>query len=237
MPGKSVRQGEAVSILDEKCNVSINSHNLASSSIVDLVPNPYLNRGYVMAIKLNGIWDEGYAIDNHTVTSIPIGEDQHGHMQFQTVRTTLGELLYQYKYKNNRECLDEIIELSKPFIIQWLGHKNITSVLPAPPSNKNRSYQPVYEMAKKIAYVLGAAYNENVLAKCSVTQSKDLTAREKEKIGGTITKRAMAKRNQNVLLVDDLYQSGATLRECVKELRRDPHIGDIYVLTITKTKG
>lgn len=189
-----------------------------------------------MAIKLNGIWDEGYAIDNHTVLSIPIGEDPHGHMQFNTVRTRIGELVYQYKYKNNNRCLDEIIELSKPFIIQWLENKNITSVLPVPPS-KNRLVQPVFEIAKRIALILGAAYNEDVLLKCSVAQSKNLTTQDKEKIGGTIAKRVMAKRNQNVLLVDDLYQSGATLSECVKELRKDQHIGNIYVLTITKTKG
>ncbi|GAB1475527.1 hypothetical protein MASR2M70_03590 [Bacillota bacterium] len=145
-------------------------------------------------------------------------------------------MVYQYKYRNDRGSLDEIIELSKPFIIQWLGHKSITSVLPAPPS-KNRSFQPVYELAKKIVYILGATYNENILLKSSLTQSKNLTALEKEKIGGTITKEAMARRDQNILLIDDLYETGTTLNECVKELRKDSNIHKAYVLTLTKTKG
>jgi predicted amidophosphoribosyltransferase len=189
-----------------------------------------------MPIILNGMWGEGYATDYHTVSSEPIGVDGYGHIQYQTVRTELGELVYRYKYKNNYDCLEEIIELTEPFIRQWLKHKNITSVLPVPPSNKRRLIQPVFEIAKEIADILGAGYNENVLLKSSLTQSKNLNALEKEKIESTITKMKVAKKRQNILLVDDLYQSGATLNECVKILKKDQNIAKIYVLTMTKTK-
>lgn len=46
-----------------------------------------------------------------------------------------------------------------------------------------------------------------------------------------------ARTEHNVLLVDDLYQSGATLSECVKALRKDAMIKAMYVLTMTKARG
>lgn len=33
-------------------------------------------------IKLNGIWDEGYALNYHTISSVPIGADSYGHMRY-----------------------------------------------------------------------------------------------------------------------------------------------------------
>ena len=40
----------------------------------------------------------------------------------------------------------------------------------------------------------------------------------------------------NVLIVDDLYSTGATLNEVCKILREDRNVMKIYVLAITKTK-
>lgn len=46
-----------------------------------------------------------------------------------------------------------------------------------------------------------------------------------------------AKRDCNILLIDDIYHTGTTLNSCVKALREDSRIKSIYVLTMTKTKG
>ena len=56
-------------------------------------------------------------------------------------------------------------------------------------------------------------------------------------LNGTIYQNKHAKRRHSVLLVDDLYKTGATLTECVRVLRGDPLIDKIFVLTITKTKN
>lgn len=34
----------------------------------------------ISPIKLIGNWDEGYALDKHIISSIPIGEDVYGHI-------------------------------------------------------------------------------------------------------------------------------------------------------------
>lgn len=47
----------------------------------------------------------------------------------------------------------------------------------------------------------------------------------------------LIKEKSNILIVDDLYSSGFTMNLIVDSLKKDPNIGKIYVLTMTKTKG
>jgi len=41
----------------------------------------------------------------------------------------------------------------------------------------------------------------------------------------------------NVLLIDDLYRSGATLRACCDVLKEKGNVGEVWVLTMTKTRS
>lgn len=45
-----------------------------------------------------------------------------------------------------------------------------------------------------------------------------------------------AKRKCNILLIDDLFSTGATLNECAKALKTDELVDNIYVLALTKTR-
>jgi competence protein ComFC len=53
--------------------------------------------------QLFGKWKAGYALDVHTLSSVPIGSDEFGHMQFETTRSEIGELLYRLKYRSDQE--------------------------------------------------------------------------------------------------------------------------------------
>ena len=61
-------------------------------------------------IPLYGVWDIGYALDVHTIKSIPIGEDAYGHLHFDNTRSEIGELLYQFKYNGKYENLNPIVD-------------------------------------------------------------------------------------------------------------------------------
>lgn len=188
-------------------------------------------------IKLDGPWDEGYALDFHVISSTYLGDDVYGHPRYDNVRSEMGEALFLFKYRNHYDKLKEMIVLAKPFLDEWDALKTVDVVIPVPSSNKERLYQPAFEIAHEIADHLDIAYVEDVLIKTSALQSKDSIFDEKQKISGTIIAQKKASREHNLLLVDDLFQSGTTLRECVKALRQDPILKQLFVLTMTKARG
>ena len=49
-------------------------------------------------------------------------------------------------------------------------------------------------------------------------------------------KNRILKHEANILLVDDLYDSGTTLKLICEELQKEVKVKDIYILTITKTR-
>jgi hypothetical protein len=50
----------------------------------------------VHAERIEGPWTEGFVLDRHVASSRPIGYLGE-HMQFETTRSALGELVYQLK--------------------------------------------------------------------------------------------------------------------------------------------
>ena len=51
----------------------------------------------VHPVPIDGPWIEGFVLDRHVISSVPIGYLGE-HMQFETTRSALGELVYQLKY-------------------------------------------------------------------------------------------------------------------------------------------
>ena len=184
-------------------------------------------------IQLCGNWDEGYVMDYHIKSSKLIGEDEFGHLIFDNVRTTLGELVFQLKYRNKYSNANEIVNIISDFVVEIWGGR-VDYVLPTPPT-KIREIQPVFLIAGLIAQLLNCNTNTDILEKTDCVQVKNLE--DKSQISGKIVQNKFAKKEVNVLLVDDIYSSGATANECVKTLRNDPNINKIYYLAITKAKG
>lgn len=187
-------------------------------------------------IQIMGNWDLGFSLDVHVVKSILIGEDDYGHRQFSTTRSAIGELLYQFKYKQRYDYLSEIVDTIIFFLNTHPDMRNINTILPVPPT-KNRDYQPTFEIAEGLATELNIFCCFDVLENVSKVEAKGLSFDEKKKLNGSIIKKKMATRKHNTLLIDDLYDTGATLFQCVNALRQDPLIDKIYVLTVTKTKN
>jgi predicted amidophosphoribosyltransferase len=186
-------------------------------------------------IKLIGPWDEGFALDVHTISSTYLGDDVYGHPEFENEYSEMGHLLHLFKYKNVHSGLFDIIELVKPFISSWQSVQEVSFVLPVP-SSKPRIYQPAQEIASEIASLLKVGYSDEILQKMSSIESKGLSSSEKQQLQGSIIKTVEATKEHNMLLVDDLYKSGATLTECIRVLREDKKIKKIFVLTMTKTR-
>lgn len=187
-------------------------------------------------IKITGNWVDGYALDYHTRYSIYIGVDEYGHNIYDTKRSDLGELLYELKYRGERNNVLKIGKMIKPFLVEWNISEKIDYIIPVPPS-KERKFQPVYELSREIGQIINRNVIFDFLQKDDSNQSKNLSSDQKTQLKGSIQRVKRFKRKVNVLIVDDLYQSGQTLNESSHVLQSDHNINNIYVLAITKTRG
>lgn len=183
-------------------------------------------------VRIYGTWDEGIVLDNHMLKSVFLGYDENGKEKFENTRTEIGELIYKLKYQKDKTCLPKIINLIKYVLDKWKLKEKIDVVIPVPPSNKNREYQPVFEIASEIAKYLNKECKEDILSKESNLQVKD-----GYNISGMIKQVKKLEQSSNVLIIDDLYSTGATLNEVCKVLRKDSSVKNIYCLAMTKTKG
>ena len=128
--------------------------------------------------QITGVWTLGYSLDKHTTRSTPIGPNQFGHMQFDTVRPEAGEALFQLKYRSDFSQVPVIAQQMKTSFGDAFASVGI--VIPMPPS-KARAKQPVVEIAKEYARLSGIPCHENLLVKTSDTPPmKDIATRDEK---------------------------------------------------------
>jgi competence protein ComFC len=189
-------------------------------------------------IALKGPWSSGWALDLHTLSSAFVGDDAFGHPQFENKRSEIGELLYQFKYRGDRSGLTAICETAATFI---LSRKLPVDVIVAvPPSNEKRRSQPLPLIAKGVAGRLSCEYRPDALVKVRQTEELksvfDLAQREKL-LHGAFRALPQLLENRNVLLLDDLFRSGATLAEAAREILENGRAKSLVAVTLTKTRS
>ena len=185
--------------------------------------------------EIVGNWDKGYALDKHMWHSTFLGNNEHGHPQFNNERTEAGEAVYQLKYKSRWDQAEALAQAVTEQIVPLLGR--IDLVIPMPAS-KHRAQQPVHMVAVALAKKLGVHSFEEILIKNYAGQSmKDLTTRaEKEKaLEGSISLKDQigGDSKYNVLVLDDLFDSGATMKAACTVLRTYAKIDKIFIAALT----
>jgi predicted amidophosphoribosyltransferase len=186
--------------------------------------------------KIKGNWDLGYSLDKHVISSVYIGDNEYGKPQFDTKRSEMGEALYQLKYKFDntkslpiaQQMVNSLSPLFKPsFIIPM-------------PASKARQIQPVTEITKHISVLMNIPYIENILVKkASEIQLKDIDNKEDKiqtLLGIFSFNDKLAGGLYDVLVIDDLYDTGATLEAATTTLRNYEKIRHIFVATVTRRR-
>lgn len=185
--------------------------------------------------KIFGKWDIGYSLDKHTISSVFTGNNEYGHPTFDTTRTEVGEALHQLKNRSNQA---QVNALAKQ-IVDSLGchFASASYVIPMLPS-KSRHIQPVPVIAKQVALLMDIPYLDNLLVKISNTeQVKNIPSRD-ERVNTLCSafrvNDVLAEGSYDVLIVDDIYDTGSSLEAATVMLKQYAKINKIFVATITR---
>lgn len=190
--------------------------------------------------QLIGNWKEGWALDLHTISSTIISIDEDGGKIFDTKRPPIAEELYRLKYWREKYRVENIAGPAAKFLNKYKNEWKLDLIIPVPPSDLSREFQPVYELAKSIGKLVGLPVDFDTLKKVkSTSQLKEIedpdTRRELLKDAFNIDFKSLIEKN--VLIFDDLYRSGETLNAVCDVIMNKGNAKRVYALTITKTRS
>lgn len=188
-------------------------------------------------IRIPGNWQQGFALDYHTLHSHFVGHDEFGHPIFDTERSEIGELLYKLKYKSDRSAADEIVEAAAGFVLQWKIKPDL--IVPVPPS-KRRNFQPILLLAHGLAAKLKVPLCLDCVTKVKGTpEVKNIYEYDKRiaALENAFNVKKSKVQGQTILLFDDLFRSGATMDALTKALNQQGEVANVYALAVTKTRS
>jgi competence protein ComFC len=165
-----------------------------------------------------------------------IGYNEFGHPEFDTVRSELGEMVYRLKYSGDKGVIAPVVEAVAGFVNSWGIHPD--AIVPMPPS-KQRSFQPVVEIARELARSMNIPLNIESLQKTKTTQQMkdvgDFPARVAALEAAFASDKGLE--GKEVLLFDDLFQSGATMNVAARSLKARGFVKSVYALALTRTRN
>ncbi len=189
----------------------------------------------VDARKIEGPWEDGYALDRHTIRSEYIGDNEFGHPQFNTTRSEVGELLFKLKYRSDYAVVDQLAEAAASFVKAW--KPDIDLLIPATPS-RVRAKQPVFLLGEEIAKRLKIEFsNAFVTRRDALPELKNVSREERTLLlKGAHDVMVEEVRGRKILLFDDLFQSGSTMSAICQALL-DAGSKKVFALTLTRTQS
>jgi competence protein ComFC len=186
-------------------------------------------------MALTGPWVAGWVLDYHSLSATPTGDPYH---PFEMTYTELGGRLYRLKYRNDATAVVDILETTTDFLTKKGLLPNIECIIPVPPSIE-RGTQPLVVLAQGLAERLNLPVILNAVTKIEKTPSmKNIDDWfERQKVLAKAIQ--VGKDNVNgksILLVDDLIQSGSTLRRSAEVLLKDAGAKSVFALVLTRTR-
>lgn len=172
---------------------------------------------------LTGPWQVGWALGFHSQFA---GADWN--------RSKIGELAYRLKYQCDISVLPELVEQAVALVADRPELAEVDAIVPVPPS-KLRPNDPVSSFAKALAQQLNLAFLPVLTKSRQTLPQKEMhtLAQKRANISGAFDLQSPI-RGKRLLVVDDLFDSGATLEEITRLLQ---HTGatQVNVLTLTRT--
>lgn len=187
--------------------------------------------------RLRGPGLEGYALDFHTISSHCIGYDEFGRPEFDTLRPLLGDALYKLKYGGDPSPLDSIVATVMVFLQarKWRIHL----ILPMPSSNPRRKSQPVVQIARRLGQNMGVPVCNRCIQKVKSTPELKNVHDPKQRaqlLAGAFQADVSRTSGKKLLLIDDLYRSGATAVEVARTLLDNGTAEAVCFVAVTRTR-
>lgn len=152
-------------------------------------------------------------------------------------RTTIGKLVFQIKYRDGQDMAYELMNHFQYFISHHPTYSQSDFIIPMPPSKLNKSFKLPHFLAEQLSTKLGIVNGEAYVRKTRETKAmKDCESVEEKYrvIDGSFEVSPNAPfAGRVVTVIDDLYQSGATMNEFASVLK---NVGaKVQALVATKT--
>lgn len=185
--------------------------------------------------QVHGPWDDGWVLDKHSLGSICVGHNAYGHPVFETTRTEVGEATFQLKYRSDWSQAAPLAQAIASYILPKLP--KIGFIIPMPASTY-RPRQPVNEVANELGRQVNVPVFNNILLRAAGGKSLKDVATKEEKIeilkgGFSIQDMIPSEGVWDVLIVDDLFHTGASLEAACQALRGYPKVRRIYAAALT----
>ncbi|MCY2952948.1 MAG: ComF family protein [Planctomycetota bacterium] len=188
--------------------------------------------------EVQGAWRRGWTLDVHTTSSTFLGYDQNGREQYDTKRSPLGELVYQLKYRGQQTAAQVAAVMADFFDNEPNTLARIDVIVPMPPSTV-RAVQPVAQIAEELGKRLGKPLVPDAIRKIRETPElkniRDLEER-RELLDLAFEVDRSTVNGKGILLIDDLYRSGATANAVTVALT-GAGASRVYFLAATRTRS
>ena len=197
------------------------NHQTIEPSNGDDPVSAYLSRSHPR--PLAGPWRAGWALGFHSSFA---GSDWR--------RSGVGEMTFRLKYREDQSALRPLVDEALGLCREHPELVEADALVPVPPSAK-RLVDPVEQFCNKLSPALGLPV-WSVLTKTRPTKpQKEMRtlAQKRANVAGAFVATSEV-RGRRVLVIDDLYDSGATLEEVFRTLAK-AGASRVNVLTLTRT--
>ena len=168
---------------------------------------------------LTGPWKLGWALGFHSSFS---GGDWS--------RSSVGDLTYRLKYQGDTSVLEELVEQAAALMVLHPEIGKVDFILPVP-STTQRKINPVHLFGEALGRRTGIDVKP-IAAKSRANQPQKEMTTLSQKLANVrgVFKITGEVREKRILVVDDLFDSGATLQEITRLLKQN---GAIVVNVLT----
>jgi ComF family protein len=150
-------------------------------------------------------------------------------------RTKLGKLIYNFKYKGDKKAGDILSNLLTELIKTRLNPPDI--LVTVPPAVVSRVFQPTSYLTEIVSLFTGIPWNKGLIVRTRQCGMQKKLSRMSEKVRNVANLFQLEGGNKvkgkKVLVLDDIYDSGATVNEICRVLKSK---GAYYIGVVTLAK-